>query len=143
MTTSFFSSLPTKSCSVASTTAAGTMSQIARGFLSFLTKSLREFAPAAPSLASCFTESALRSYTTHLCPFFCRRRTMLAPILPSPIMPSCIVSAPLCSHVVDSLLCALRDCLLHGLRQRREPGLWILPQVDAQGAAASFGKNRE
>jgi hypothetical protein len=26
-----------------------------------------------------------------LWPFFCRRRTMLAPILPNPIIPSCIV----------------------------------------------------
>jgi hypothetical protein len=41
-----------------STTAAGTMSQTARGLVSFLTKSSSEAAPVAPSLASPLTASA-------------------------------------------------------------------------------------
>ncbi len=44
-----------------STTAAGTMSQAARGGFSLATKSSSEAAPVAPSLASACTASALRS----------------------------------------------------------------------------------
>ena len=55
------SSLGTRSWSVASTTPAGTISQMARGLLSFLTNSSRESLPVAPSPESCLTESALRS----------------------------------------------------------------------------------
>src|SRR5712664_1107174 len=66
---------------------------------------------------------------------------MLAPILPSPIMPSCIVSAPRLMRM--NWFSDLRDCLLHGFRKRREPRLQILTQVDAQCAAAAFGENRE
>src|SRR5258708_37981279 len=87
-------SLGTNSLIEASTTAAGTISQMARGFCSFCTKSSIELAPVAPSPESCLTLSALRSYTTQVWPFFCRRRTMLAPIRPRPIIPSCIPSAP-------------------------------------------------
>src|SRR5262245_30275511 len=46
-------------------------------------------APTAPSPASSCTASALRSKTTHSWPSRMRRRTMLAPIRPSPIIPSC------------------------------------------------------
>src|SRR5882672_11472964 len=140
MTTSSFSSLPTRSCSVESTTAAGTISQIARGFCSFLTKSSNEVEPVAPSPSNCFTESALRSYTTHLCPFFCNRRTMLAPILPSPIMPSCIASAPLCL-VSETLFASSGERLLHCSCQCREPALQVFPEMGTQGTAAAFGKN--
>ena len=55
MTMSPTSSLLVSSCSVASTTAAGTISQMARGLLSFLTKSSSDVEPVAPSPASCFT----------------------------------------------------------------------------------------
>jgi hypothetical protein len=88
------SSFPVSSSSVASTTAAGTMSHMARGFLSFFTRSSSETAAVAPSPATCFTDSALRSNATHWCPVFCSRRTIFAPILPSPIIPSCIALAP-------------------------------------------------
>ncbi len=73
-----------------STTAAGTISQTARGGLSFPTKSSSEPAPVAPSPARPFTLAAFMSQTTHSWPAFIRRRTMLAPIRPRPIMPSCI-----------------------------------------------------
>ena len=48
-----------------STTPAGTISQMARGLFSFLTKSESDLAPTALSLARPFTASAERSKTTH------------------------------------------------------------------------------
>jgi len=54
----------------------------ARDF-SFFTRSSSEVAAVAPSRATSFTDSALRSKATHWCPARCSRRTMLAPILPS------------------------------------------------------------
>ena len=73
-----------------STTAAGTISQTARGCSSFCTNSSSEDAPTAPSSTSAFTDSGWTSYTTHWCPPRIRRRTMLAPIRPRPIIPSCM-----------------------------------------------------
>ncbi len=79
------------SCSsVWSTTAAGTISQTARGGFSFWRNSSSELEPAAPSLPSSATLPGSLSKTTHSCPAFIRRRTMFAPIRPKPIMPSCI-----------------------------------------------------
>ena len=54
-----------KSAIALSTTAAGTISQTARGWLSFLTKSASEVPPTAFSLTRSFTASADRSKTTH------------------------------------------------------------------------------
>ena len=51
--------------SVASTTAAGTISQIALGFSSFPTNSSSEVEPFAPASASLSTGSACVSNTTH------------------------------------------------------------------------------
>ena len=48
----------------------------------------------APSAVNCCTTAGVRSYTTQLCPAFSRRRTMFAPILPRPIIPSCILYTP-------------------------------------------------
>ena len=76
---------------VLSTTAAGTISQIARGLSSFFTKSASEEAPIAFSLTSSSTAFGDMSKTTHWWPPLISRRTMLAPIRPSPIIPSCIV----------------------------------------------------
>ena len=97
MTMSPTSSLLVSSCSVASTTPAGTISQTARGLLSFLTKSSSEEEPVAPSrgellhgIRAAVEDHALDGR------LFASRRTMLAPILPSPIMPSCIACAPQC-----------------------------------------------
>src|SRR5262249_42453648 len=44
------------------------------------------------------------SYTTHSWPAFMRRRTMLAPMRPSPIIPSCMACPPGSSR---SLVCAV------------------------------------
>ena len=77
---------------VLSTTAAGTISQIARGWSSFVTRSCSEDAPAARSLTSSSTAFADMSKTTHWWPALSSRRTMFAPIRPSPIIPSCMAS---------------------------------------------------
>src|SRR3954471_9679632 len=79
-----------KSLIILSTMAAGTISQIARGFVSFCTNSLRDDAPIALSLASASTAFGETSKTTHSCPPLISRRTMFAPIRPSPIIPSCM-----------------------------------------------------
>src|SRR5262245_21750207 len=78
------------SAMVASTTAAGTINQTARGLSSFFMKSRTEEAPTAFSLTSASTAWGVRSKTTHWWPARRSRRTMLAPIRPRPIMPSCI-----------------------------------------------------
>ena len=57
MTTSSGSSSGVRPLSVASTTPAGTIIQMARGVFNFFTKSSSEFAPTAPSLASDCTAS--------------------------------------------------------------------------------------
>src|SRR5207249_3214003 len=79
-----------RSAIVLSTTAAGTISQTARGFSSFLTRSASEDDPVARSLTISLTVSGDMSKTTQSCPPLSRRRTMLAPIRPRPIIPSCI-----------------------------------------------------
>ena len=69
---------------------AGIITQTARGRSSLATKSSGLSAPTAPSPASPATASGFTSYTTHSCPSRINRRTMLAPIRPRPIIPSCI-----------------------------------------------------
>src|SRR5450759_2924307 len=100
---------------VPSTAAAGTISHAARGGVSFATNSSSDDAPTAPSVTSCFTASALRSYTTHVCPFFIRRRTMFAPIRPSPIIPSCM-TAPYQGA------CFPEGAFFHGPREQQAKG---------------------
>src|SRR5208282_2955035 len=134
-------SLGSRSAIVASTTAAGTISQIARGFCSLATNCSREAAPVAPSPESCITASALRSYATHWCPPLINRRTMFAPILPSPIIPSCIVSVLHEDFVRRAGESGQR--LLHGFRELGEIALHILAKVHAQGAPAAFREHRE
>src|SRR5262245_17383453 len=78
------------SCSISlSTTAAGIMIHTARGFSSLFTKSSSESAGVAPSDASCWIGPGDWLKTTHSWPAAIKRRTMLAPMRPSPIMPSC------------------------------------------------------
>src|SRR3954467_6088384 len=90
MTVSSPSSSGTSFSSVPSTTAAGTMMQIDRGLSSLETKSSIVCAPLAPSPSSVAIASALTSWTTQSWPPRISRRTMLAPMRPSPIMPTCI-----------------------------------------------------
>jgi len=76
-----------------STTAAGTISHTDLGFSSFFTKSASEEAPTAFSWVSSCTAFGDMSKTTHWWPPWRSRRTMLAPIRPSPIIPSCIADS--------------------------------------------------
>src|SRR5215471_15403205 len=73
---------------VLSTTAAGTISQTTLGFRNFLTRSSTEDDPTAFSPTSSLIASGDLSKTTHLFPPLIRRRTILAPILPRPIIPN-------------------------------------------------------
>jgi len=75
---------------VRSTTAAGTIIQTARGFLSLRTRSCSDAAPIASSRTRPSTAWGDMSNTTHSCPALTSRRTMLAPILPRPIIPNCM-----------------------------------------------------
>src|SRR2546425_3856304 len=75
---------------MSSTTAAGTISQIVRGFVNLLTRSLGEVAGTAFSLASSSTGFGDLLKTTHSWPPLRSRRTMFEPILPRPIIPICM-----------------------------------------------------
>src|SRR5580765_1609560 len=120
-----------RSSSELSTAAAGIISQTVRGPLSFLTKSSSDEAPVAPSPANCFTLASLLSYTTHWWPPRNRRRTMLAPIRPRPIIPNCIVSLRSTYGLRDSF-------------RERSQGLYhVRPQVRAQRAAFALGQYLE
>jgi hypothetical protein len=95
MITSPFSIKPLSSTTVSSVGfPAGTITQAARGFFNFPTRSFSELAGVAPALANSFTESALRAYTTHSCFPFISRRTMLPPMRPSPIIAICMSCPP-------------------------------------------------
>src|ERR1700693_4499703 len=73
-----------------STTAAGIINQIARGFVSLAAKSFSDDEPTALSFTTSSTDFGDTSKTTHSWPALISRRTMLAPILPRPTIPSCI-----------------------------------------------------
>src|SRR5215469_6236305 len=146
MTMSPASSLPARSRSVASTTAAGTINHTARGLCSLFTRSSSEAAGVAPSWATSFTDSALRSKTTHWWPAFCSRRAMLAPIRPSPIIPSCIAIAPVRYNFFKPnrrRIAALRQSLSHGRSQRGESRCHVFAEVHAQCASPALGKDGE
>src|SRR5216683_2083818 len=83
----------TRSLTVASTAAAGTINQIARGVSSFFTRSAIDEAPTALARLNSSTAFGNLSKTTHLWPPARSRRVMFAPIRPNPIIPSCIVSS--------------------------------------------------
>src|SRR6202789_4378167 len=86
-----FSRCGTRSAIILSTIAAGTMSHNARGFCSFWTRSCNEMAAVALSFARSSLAFADVSKTTQSCPPLMSRRTMFAPILPKPIIPSCML----------------------------------------------------
>src|SRR5215813_9251555 len=71
---------------------------------------------------------------------------MLAPMRPRPIIPSCILSAPLTLIVKEttsaakiSSIQALRDCF----RQCFKPRVQIFPEMNSQCATAAFGEHGE
>src|SRR5512143_834125 len=102
-----------------STAAAGTMSQTARGAASLPTKSASDSAPVACSAESAATACGDLSNTTHSWPPRISRRTMSAPMRPSPIIPSCIAAS-------SSLLGDSRA-------PPRRPHDGIVPQREAAG----------
>src|SRR5450432_185420 len=112
---------PVRSCTVTSTAAAGTINQTARGGFSLAMKSSSEAAPVAPLFAKSLTLSGLLSKTTHSWPPCNRRLTILAPILPRPIIPSCIfailpsIKIPR-GLVEDARRCFPNDAPVHLLR---------------------------
>src|SRR5574340_334537 len=73
---------------------AGTIIHRARGLFNRPINSSMEPAPTAPSAASRCTGSGFTSNTTQWWPPRINRRTILAPILPSPIIPNCIGRPP-------------------------------------------------
>ena len=83
-----------------STTGTGSMIQTARGGLSRAMNSSTEDVPWAPAAVTAATASALASNTTHSWPCCISRRTMLAPIRPRPIIPSCMALSRLPVHLL-------------------------------------------
>src|SRR5580700_7437053 len=79
-----------RSFTVVSVNAAGIISHAALGGASCARNWSREVAPFTPGPTSFDTFAAFTSNTTHSCPAFTSLCTMLAPILPRPIIPSCI-----------------------------------------------------
>ena len=117
---------------VLSTTPAGTISQTARGLLSALTNSASEAVPTAFSFTSSATALGDMSNTTHSWPPFSRRRTMLAPIRPRPIIPNCMVTFSF--EEVDEFAIAAGDAG-DRLLARRLPGFPVDKRIPEDGAA--------
>src|SRR6185437_11394434 len=111
-----------------STAPTGTMSHTARGLVSFPTNSAGEAVPIAFSFTSAATGSGSRLNTTHWWPPRNRRRTMLAPMRPRPIIPNCTPWPSLedgCSERADR---SVRSC---SSRDRRRPGCTVRADVRA------------
>src|SRR6185437_8871416 len=104
------SSAGSRSAIVLSTAAAGTMSQTARGFLSFLARSASEELPTAFSLARSWTAFWDMSKTTHSWPPARSLRTILAPIRPRPTIPSCMTCSFRWVEAFDRGSTPLRFC---------------------------------
>src|SRR5271170_6028188 len=83
-----------RSLMLESTTPAGTISQTARGFARLLTNAASDADPTAPACVRSLTAAADLSKTAHLWPPLRSRRTMFAPIRPSPIIPISMFSTP-------------------------------------------------
>src|SRR5262249_39476355 len=92
-----------------------------------------------PSFARACAASPLRSNTTHWWPARNSRRTMFAPILPSPIIPICISRYLSFRRLPPVLVQSLFD----SGDQFRKARLDVLAEVDAEGAAIAFAKHLE
>src|ERR1019366_8642643 len=126
---------PPRAWTVSSVTApAGSIDQTARGpSPSFCARSSTDAAAVAPSLASSSRESAPREYTTQSWPAFIRRRTMLPPMRPSPIMPICMA---LSSRTSDQRT-------VDGVGQAAQTRLDVGTQIDAQHASPALFQHAE
>src|ERR1700683_2116652 len=86
------------------------MSQTVRGFARPRTSSGAEPTPVAFSFARACTAAGAWSNTTHSCPARSNRRTMFEPILPNPIIPSCICDS-VCGWRGSSVRAQARNAL--------------------------------
>jgi hypothetical protein len=103
---------------------AGSITQTAHGFSpSAFTILSSDPTAVAPSSASFSRGLAFASKTTHSCPAFIRRRAMLPPIRPSPIMPICICFTPKWVHAVF-LTCASCCCAASSTRSGVNPNFF-------------------
>src|SRR3989442_13048776 len=134
---------------VVATPAAGTISQIARGVSRFLTRSATDEAPKALSMTSSSTAFGDISKTTHEWPPARSRRAMLAPMRPSPIIPSCTADSidasiarrvqfsfriPQLPVATDHVVCraVMAECGLHLALELRDDALGQhLAQLDS------------
>src|SRR5580704_6158881 len=113
---------------------AGSITQTARGLPSAFTRSASDPAAVAPSFAKASRALALVSNTAQWCPAFMSRRTILPPMRPKPIMPSCIGLLPifrLCQRVSNGVL------------ERCQAGGDVRAEMDAQEAPVAFGQHFE
>src|SRR5712692_5781058 len=119
-------------CSVAAP--AGTITHATRGGRSARTNSSSAVVPVAPSLAIALTPAGSDAYPMISWPPRIRRRTMLAPIRPSPTIPICIAQL---------LLAALPQRFFDSRAQSREARGHVGAQVHAERAAAALRQNLE
>src|ERR1700722_17400743 len=122
------------SAMVSSTEAAGTISQIARGGVRCLTRSLSEAAPVAPSFPSSATAFADLSNATHAWPPRKRRRAILAPMRPRPIIPSSMRQFPFDERYPDRGLSEYPEERPIALPAASPPLLAITPDQIVGGA---------
>src|SRR5665213_390480 len=114
---------------------AGNITQMARGFsASAFTISVSDPAAVAPFFANSSRGLALVSNTTQRCPAFIKRREMLPPMRPSPMMPICILHYSLKQVLVERCI----DCV----RQFLKAGIDML-KVYAQHATVAFHQHCE
>src|SRR6059036_937002 len=112
-------------CSVAAP--AGTITHATRGGRSARTKSSSAVVPVAPSLAIALTPAGSDAYPTISWPPRIRRRAMLAPIRPSPTIPTCMESSS----------------RLEGPAQQGQPGFHVAPEMHAQRPAPALLEDAE
>src|SRR5882724_2191339 len=112
-------------CSVAAP--AGTITHATRGGRSAWTKSSSAVVPVAPSLAIALTPAGSDAYPTISWPPRIRRRAMLAPIRPSPTIPTCMESSS----------------RLDGPAQQGQPGFHVAPEMHAQRPAPALLEDAE
>src|SRR5579872_1497575 len=131
----------TRLAMVLSTTAAGTINHIARGLSSFFTNSGSVAEPTAFSCTSSFTAFGDMSKTTQRWPLLSRRRTMFAPILPRPIIPSCIEHSLSLTVFYAAKLCSLRRSMAARNRSIAAPTPSLSPKI-ADPATSKFASAR-
>src|ERR1700726_4910690 len=133
------SRLPSRSTVSSVILPAGNMTHTPRGFsLSVFVTSSSERTAVAPSFASISRGLALASKTTQLCPAFIRRRAMLPPMRPNPMMPICMCLTP---QKIDSENRSF-ERRVHGAAKLRQSGIDVF-EVHAERAAIALDQDVE